>query len=159
MVHQGSELKRKIAINFHPTKPDTTHYRDLVSQNEWLRQTMFDTLRNYLYCSACNQAAFETSKDRLTRQRDIKRLQSQVLITEMIKSEVEKRCLGSYVVMLQHLDVCFKKWWRSVPSSTSIQVRVPHERHGNAGKVSNSAKTTVHQDFIKFVDINSQPNG
>ena len=40
-----------------------------------------------------------------------------------------------------------------------IQVRVRCERHGNAGKVSNLAKTTVHQDFIEFVDINTQPNG
>ena len=40
-----------------------------------------------------------------------------------------------------------------------IQVRVPHERHGNTGKVSNSAKTTVRQDFIEFVDMNTQPNG
>ena len=40
-----------------------------------------------------------------------------------------------------------------------IQVRVRRERHGNAGKVSNLAKTTVHQDFIEFVDINTQPNG
>ena len=36
---------------------------------------------------------------------------------------------------------------------------MPYEQHGNAGKVSNSAKTTVRQDFIEFVDINSQPNG
>ena len=41
IVHQGSELKRKIA---HPTKFDTTHYRDLVSQNEWLRKNMFEPL-------------------------------------------------------------------------------------------------------------------
>ncbi len=44
MVHQGSELKRKVTINPHPTKPDTIHYRDLVNQNEWLRQNMFYSL-------------------------------------------------------------------------------------------------------------------
>ena len=58
LVHQGSELKRKIAINPHPAKSDVTHYRDLVRQNEWLRQNMFDSLGNYLYCCACIRAAF-----------------------------------------------------------------------------------------------------
>ena len=53
MVHQGTELKRKIAINPHPKKSDMTHYRDLVNQNEWLRENMFDSLGNYLYCCEC----------------------------------------------------------------------------------------------------------
>ena len=61
--------------------------------------------------------------------------------------------------MPQHLDMSFNKWWRSEDASAVIQVRVPHKRHGNAGKVSNSAKTTVRQDFIEFVDMNTQPNG
>ena len=30
LVHQGTELKRRKAINPHPKKPDTTHYRDVV---------------------------------------------------------------------------------------------------------------------------------
>ena len=120
---------------------------------------MFDSLGNYLYCSTCIRVAFEISKDRLTRRRNIKRLQSQVPISEMTKSEIEQQCLSDFVIMPQHLDIIFNKWWRSVPSSSIIQVRVPHERHRNAGRVSNSAKTTVHQDFIEFVDMNSQPNG
>lgn len=50
-------------------------------------------------------------------------------------------------------------WWRSLSSSAMVQVRYPHNRHGNAGKVSNSAEMSVLQDFLKFVDTNSQPNG
>ena len=42
---------------------------------------------------------------------------------------------------------------------TIVRVRYPHERHGNAGKTSHSAKTSVMQDFLQFVDLNSQPNG
>ena len=120
---------------------------------------MFDSLGNYLYCGKCIRVAFEVSKDRLTRQRNIKRLQSQLPISEMTKCEVEKQHLGDFVIMPQHLDLSFNQWWRSVPPSSTIQVRVPHERHGNAGRVSNSAKTSVHQDFMEFVDVNSQPNG
>ena len=40
-----------------------------------------------------------------------------------------------------------------------VEVRFPHERHGNAGKISNSAKVSVCQDFLEFVDNNSRPNG
>ena len=57
------------------------------------------------------------------------------------------------------LELSFKSWWRFLEPSHIVKVRYPHARHGNAGKVSHSAKTTVHDDFIKFVDMNSQPNG
>ena len=40
-----------------------------------------------------------------------------------------------------------------------ISVRYPYTRHGNASKPSNSAKTTVLNDFLTFVDANRQPNG
>lgn len=93
MIHQGSELKKKKAINPQPVRTDIAHYRDIVGQNEWLRQNMFDTLGNYLYCSACIRSALGVSKDRLTRQRSIKRLRSQHPIMEMSKSEIEK-CLN-----------------------------------------------------------------
>ena len=46
-----------------------------------------------------------------------------------------------------------------VEISTILQVRYPHECHGNAGKASNSAKTNLREDFLEFVDANSQPNG
>ena len=50
-------------------------------------------------------------------------------------------------------------WWTTVDSSAIVKVCYPYERHGNAGKVSNSAKTSVMNDFLSFVDTNSQPNG
>ena len=40
-----------------------------------------------------------------------------------------------------------------------MRVRYLHERHGNAGKISHSAKTTVMQGFLQFADLNSQPKG
>ena len=39
------------------------------------------------------------------------------------------------------------------------KVKFLHEHHGNAGKASNLAKTTLQEEFLKFVDNNSQPNG
>ena len=43
--------------------------------------------------------------------------------------------------------------------TTEVQVRFPHEKHGNAGKISNSAESSIMEDFLSFVDTNSQPNG
>lgn len=40
-----------------------------------------------------------------------------------------------------------------------VSVRYPHEKHGLAGKVSNSAKVSTKESFLKFVDNNSQANG
>ena len=50
-------------------------------------------------------------------------------------------------------------WWRGLEPSVELEVRYPHSRHGNAGEIFNSAKTSVMQDVLEFVDINSQPNG
>ena len=160
MVHQGSERKRKIAINPYPkrTGADTTHYKDLVKQNEWLRHNVFDSLGNYVYCSACIRLALHVSKDRLARQR-IKRRQSQLPLVEMTKSAVEEKRLGDYVLMPASLETSFKTWWKSLVPSTIVQVRFPHERHGNAGRVSDSAKSDTRKEFLEFVDSNTQPNG
>ena len=57
MLRQGSELKRRKLSNLNPRKPDFQHYRDLVKQNEWLRNNIFDPLGNYLFCSTCVNAA------------------------------------------------------------------------------------------------------
>lgn len=158
LVHQGSELKRRRLINPSP-KRDTIHYRDLVKQNEWLRNNIFDSLGNFLYCAACVRASLGVSKARLTRQRNIKRQQSQLPIVELPKSEVEEKRLGDCVVMPISLETPFSLWWRSLDSSTVVQVRYPHGRHGNAGKKSHFAKEASLQEFLQFVDNNSQPNG
>ena len=77
----------------------------------------------------------------------------------MPKSEVEEKRLGDCVVMPIGLETSFKTWWRSQDASTIVQVRYPHDRHGNAGKVSNAAKSSLREEFLDFVDHNTQPNG
>ena len=56
-------------------------------------------------------------------------------------------------------EMSFKEWWMSLDPSDTVMVRYPHGRHGNAGRPSNSSKTPLMEDFLSFVDINSQPNG
>ena len=159
LVHQGSQLKRVKHLYPNPKRSDCTHYRDLKRQNEWLRANVFDTMGNYLYCCQCIRIAFGISKQRIANQRRIKRQQSQHPLVEMTKREVEEQRLGECVVMPDGTETAFNKWWRSLHVSSLVNVRCPHARHGNAGKTSNSAKSTVMQDFLKFVDTNSQPNG
>jgi len=61
---------------------------------------------NYLFDSACIRAAFSLSKQRLARQRAIKRKQSQEPIREMTKSDIEKDHVSEYVVMPTISVVC-----------------------------------------------------
>ena len=159
MVHTGSEYIRRKRIHPYPKKTEVTHYRDIVSQNNWLKSNVFDSLGNYLYCSTCIRTAFGVSPARLTRLRNVKRRECSFPTTDMSKLEVEEQRLGEYVVMPDCLDCAFKNWWRSLESSDSVKVKTPHGRHGNAGKVSHSAKTTILEKFLEFVDANSQPNG
>ena len=55
--------------------------------------------------------------------------------------------------------MAFKEWWMKLDASDFLSVRYPHARHGNAGRTSNSSKTSVMEDFLTFVDTNSQTNG
>ena len=50
-------------------------------------------------------------------------------------------------------------WWKELDDDAELEIKYPHERHGLAGKISNSAKTAVLDQFLLFVDINSQTNG
>lgn len=159
MIHQGSDLIRKKSINPHPVKSDRTHYRNVVKQNEWLKENIFDAVGNYLYCQACVRSSFSISADRLARQRRIKCQMLKNPIVKMKKSEIIDKHLGDFIVMPPCVSLSFNKWWVTVDPTTEVDVRFPHERHGLAGIPSNQAKTAVKEAFLDFVDNNSQPNG
>ena len=89
----------------------------------------------------------------------MKRKQSQEPIRSMTKAEVEKERVSDYVIMPLNLDIAFREWWIDLQDSDSVSVRYPHTRHGNTGRQSNSSKASVMDDFLAFVDANSQPNG
>ena len=104
-------------------------------------------------------AALQISKQRLSRQRNIKRKQYQTPITSIPKEKVVADRLESFVVMPEQQDCAFSKWWETIPADHDVNVRYSYERHGNAGKVSHNAKMQVLDDFLQFVELNSQPNG
>ena len=118
MVHQGTALKKRKRTNPNPKRSGSIPYRDVKQQNEWLQSNVFDSMGNYLYYCACICAAFGISKQRLARQRKIKRQQSQHPIVEMFKAQVEDELLGKYVIMPDSEELSFKTWWHSLPEST-----------------------------------------
>ena len=73
MVHTASELKRRKRLNPNPKRTGAVQYRDLSRQNNWLKANVFDSMGNYLYCSACIWTAFCLSTSRLTHLRLVKR--------------------------------------------------------------------------------------
>ena len=159
MLHTGTELKKRKIINPRPKRSDFTQYRDVARQNQWMRANLFDSIGNYLYCFNCVRSCLGISKDRLSHQRRIKRQESKEPIVRMTKEEVESQRLSQFVVMPVQSDLSFKKWWSTVDSSDTIDVRYPHGKHGNALKPSNFAKGKVMEKFLEFVDNNTQPNG
>ena len=159
LTKRGNDLKKVKKVNSHPKKPDVAHYRDLKAQNEWLQANVFDPMGNYLFCCSCIRKAFGISQQRLARQRYIKRMISSHPMEKMSKATVLEDNLAAYVVMPEELEQDFRSWWMNLKREDVVEVKVPHNRHGLAGKVSNSAKTDVKERFLSFIDSNSQPNG
>ena len=58
LVHQGSTHKTCKSRNPHPKRVDTQPYRDLNTQNTWLRCNIFDAIGNYMFCGWCICAVF-----------------------------------------------------------------------------------------------------
>ena len=63
--------------------------------------------------------------------------------------------LRTFVVMPEGVDN-FKQWWPTVQNTDQVY---PHEQHCLSRKPSNSEKHSIREDFLNFVDENSQPNG
>lgn len=75
----------------------------------------------------------------------------------MTKAEVEEKRLGDCHYALRMWPK-LQSVWRSMDDSVKVSVRYQHSQHGNARKTSNAAKPNVMNDFLAFVDSNSQPN-
>ena len=159
LSHSGTELKKRKKRYPNPKIKDRAHYRNLVAENAWIRGNIFDPMGNYLFCHTCVCNSLKVSKQRLSRQRKVKRKCFQQQETKMTKEQVEKERLASFVLMPVEIELCFALWWKSLPNDHEVMVRYPFERHGLAGRTSNSAKTDAKKSFLEFVDNNSQPNG
>ena len=47
----------------------------------------------------------------------------------------------------------FMAWWKQLSNDSTVNVRYPHHRHGNSGKVSDAAKKDSKPDFLTFIDL------
>ena len=158
LVRRGRDLRHRKRVMPEPRKPDKPHYRNLVEQNKWIRSSLFDALGNYRYCPKCISRVLGIGTQRLAHQRAIKRRQALIPVVDMTKPEVETRGLKEFAVVPDGFD-CLETWWQSLRVDHVVQVQYPHSGHGLARKTSNNAKGYVKDDFLKFVDTNSQPNG
>ena len=158
LVRRDKELRHSKLVLPQPRKPDKLHYRNLVAQNQWIRNNLFDALGNYRYCQKCITKVLGIGTQRLACQRVIRRREALIPIADMTKAEVATKRLVEFVVMPEGQDN-FKLWWSSLDDTHIVQVRFPHTGHGLARKPSNSSKKSVQDDFLTFVDANSQPNG
>ena len=136
-THSGSDLKKRKKRYPNPKNKDRAHYRNIVAENAWIRGNIFDPMGNYLFATTVHKV----SKQCLSRQRKVKRKLFQQQETKMSKEEVEKEKLTSFIVLPLEIELCFALWWKSLPSDHEVIVRYPFERHGLAGRTSNSAKT------------------
>ena len=159
MKMQGTELKKRKKINPHPKRPHFDHYRDLKKQNDWLRSNFFDAMGNYLFCCKCVHTALGVSYKRLAHQRSVKRAEYSEPLRTLTKGEVIEERLSEFIVMPVGCDLSFSTWWQSLERNEEVTVRYPYQRHGLAGKPSNSSKKDAKAAFLEFVDCNSQPNG
>ena len=158
LVRQGLDLRKRKRQLPTPKKPDKLHYRNLVAQNKWIRSNLFDALGNYKYCQKCITMILKIGTQQLAHQTAVKQHQAHAPLVHMTKSEVLVDHLEEYVVLPDGQEF-FDSWWDSLGNAELVQIRYPHESHGLTRKTSNSAKPSLLDDFLKFVDENSQPIG
>ena len=70
------------------------------------------------------------------------------------KREVAELKLEKFVTLPSD-DTNFQDWWKELDDDDDVEVRYPHEQHGLRSKVSNRAKTDIMNDFLRFVENNS----
>ena len=74
-----------------------------------VRANLFNSIGNYLYCYKCIISSLGISQDRLTRQWNIKRRESNHPVTQTTKSEDEEQNLGKFVMMPPNIELSFTK--------------------------------------------------
>ena len=122
LTHQGSDLIRCKSIHPNPKRTNFTHYRCVKKQNDWLRQSVFDSMGNYLYCGVCVHSALGIGRQRIARQLQIKRLQSQQPLSQMTKTNVEEKHLAEFVVMPDGTETSFKTWWKTITPTQLVSI-------------------------------------
>ena len=157
--HTVQQRRKRLMVYPYPKKQSSIPYRNLVQQNRWLRDNLFDSQGNYIYCSRCILKHLNVHSERLSHQRKIKRQLAQKPIVEKTKKEVENEHLMEWVMAPEGVDCSFTQYWSSLGDEDIVSVMYPHERHGLCGKPSNHAKTNAKEAFKKFVENNIQPNG
>ena len=129
--------------------------RNILKENEFLRNNVFDACGNYVFCFQCILSCFKVGSQRLTRQHKLKQDLIHETLLEVQKSNLKPR-------QIQHVltpdNSAPEKYLKSL-SDTDIVLVLNVVTHGLQGRVSNSAKATTKEHFKTFVKNHSTPSG
>ena len=134
-IHQGSDLKKCRHGNPNPKQPNSIPY--------WRNRTngsgkMCWMVWDYLFCCSCIRAAFGLFKQHIAHQQKIKQQQR---CEPLLK--LSKKSGGTTVGWTcGHASWCWNCLHGVSRAFPHNRTRYPHNRHGNAGKTSHSAKTS-----------------
>lgn len=112
--------KGSILSTNSPINRESERLRNIHAQNKWLRQNIFDSLGNYIYCQQCVQSVLEVNSDRLANQRKIKRSLAFSSIVEMKKCEVEEKNLRCDVMLPE--SVSLDEYWKNLDYDDYVEV-------------------------------------
>lgn len=145
------EKNLKITTSKKPKSP--TYHRDINAQNEWLWANIFDSMGNYMFCHACIKKTLKVSSQQLTWQQNVKRKVVQQAVKQIYRKRryVDEQKLTGFVIMLNGIDMAFKKWWSSLLYDHTVNFRFPYSQHGLCSWTSNSAKVEAKEAFLQFV--------
>ena len=109
-----------------------------------MRENLFDVHGNYLYCVECIVHSLGVQSQRLVRQRQIKVRMCQEPVATITKKDVVARNLEKFVLHPggDEAITAVSAWWKTLSDDSEVEVKLPHERHGLAGKASNRSASS-----------------
>ncbi|XP_070534172.1 uncharacterized protein [Ptychodera flava] len=158
IIHPADQLLKRRACYPHPKKRQK-HHRNISKENDWLLENVFDVLGNYQFCQPCVVQVLGVGSERLAKLREVKRNLQQEPTKIITKQEVVNQRLEKNVIMPRAVQETFHQWWSTVGENERVEVVAEKPQHGLVGKPSNHAKTGLQEQFLSFVDMNSQHNG
>lgn len=124
-MHSPNVLQKRKRCYPSPKKSTCQPYRNLVQQNQWVRDNLFDAQGNYVYCKSCILECINIHSERLVHQRKIKYNLSQCPIVSMTKKDVVEQRLEKWVVASEGVDCGFKQYWKSLKDESEVLVKYP----------------------------------
>ena len=150
ITHNSEILKQRVRAGSDKT------CKNINDQNIFIRQHIFDSCGNYIFCLKCISVAFNIADKRITRLHKI----AKELVHESLL-EVQKRNLTPLQqqnLILPEDESSVSEYLESLNDEDIVLV-ANKPNHGLTGKPSNFAKVEAKKQFSAFIDAHSTPSG